>query len=83
MQSNKVELFNVWLDSEKSWDAVKLHVDRVYAQVNQSTRGYISVKGRDLKKQYGEEKGQQLMDTRKASGWWYADDDFPTDPDDS
>ena len=82
-QSNKVELFNIWLDSGKDWDHVKLYVDRVYAQVNQSTRGYVSVKGRDLKEQYGETKGQQLIDSRKSSGCWYADDDFPTDPDDS
>lgn len=55
-ETHKNECFGIWLDSNKSWDAVKLHVQRIHQSVNESSRGYISMKGRTIKEQYGETK---------------------------
>lgn len=82
-ETHKNECFGIWLDSNKSWDAVKLHVQRIHQSVNESSRGFISVKGRDIKEQYGDTKGQQIINKRTADGWYYADPDFPDDPDEA
>lgn len=82
-EANRVELFNMWLDSDKNWDEIKVKVDRLHENTNEASKGFISVKGRDIKKQYGDERGQQIMDARVESGMYYKDDDFPEDPNDS
>ena len=82
-ETNRIELVNMWLDSEKSWDEVKIKVDRLHENTNEASKGFISVKGRDIKKEYGDVKGQQIIDARKESGLFYKDDDFPDDSDDS
>ena len=82
-QANKVELFNFWLDSNQSWDACQLHVQRSQEHENESKRGWVSVQGRDIRAKYPEAKAKQLMDARKADGMYYEDPDFPGDDDDS
>lgn len=37
-QSNKVECFNMWLDSGKSWDEAALQVERLHKVKNESAR---------------------------------------------
>lgn len=82
-QSNKVELFNLWLDSNRDWESTTLKVERLQQQVNQSSRGWISVKGKDIVVQYGKEKGEQIIQSRTTSGLYYDDEDFPNDIDDA
>ena len=80
-ETNKVELFNFWLDHDKNWDECKLYVDRIHESGNRSTRGFKSMKGRDIKAAYGDTKGQEIIEARKKIGWCYKDDDFPDDDD--
>lgn len=82
-QSNKLDLFNIWLDSDQNWDTTVLEVERVQQQTNEAKRGWESKKGRDIKKEFGEEKGQQIIDSRTLSGMYYDCDLFPNDPDDT
>lgn len=82
-QSNKLECFNLWLDSDKSWDAIKLHVDRIHQQENCSKRGWVSVQGRDIRAKYPEDKANQLIASRKQEGLYYEDPDFPGDDDET
>lgn len=82
-QSNKVELFNLWLDSNQSWDATVVKVDRIVSQTNESKKGWISVRGKKIIEEFGEEKGNQIIQSRTASGLYYNCDDFPEDVMDS
>ena len=75
-QSNKVELFNIWLDSGKNWDQCQLHVKRSQESRNSSTRGWTSIQGRDIKAKYPAEKAKTLMETRYNAGMYYDDPDF-------
>ena len=78
-QQHRVELFNVWMDSGKSWDQCQLHCQRKQSHKNQSEKGWTAIKGRDLKQQMSEEKFATLVKSRMASGLYYDDDDFPDD----
>lgn len=82
-QSNKQELFNIWLDSSQSWDATCLEVQRIQTQTNEAKRGWESKKGRDIKREFGEEKGTKIIEARTSSGLYYECDIFPNDPDDT
>ena len=82
-EANKIECFNMWLDSGKEWDQVKLKVDRLHEQRTEAKRGMIATQGKDLKKTHTEEKAQQIMAARKASGLWYPSDDFEGDDDET
>lgn len=75
--TNRLELFNMWLDYDKSWDAVTLAVERVHQTKQKSTTGMIAVKGKNLRKEYSDEQVEKLIKSRKESGLWYADTDFP------
>ena len=76
-QSNRVELFNLWLDENKSWDAVALSVERIHKQQNESKRGWITIQGKELKKSHEPAKLEKLIQLRKSSGMWYESEDFP------
>ena len=82
-QSNKLECFNMWLNSGKSWDAVALQVERSHQQQHESTQGWISVQGKEIKKQFNEEKAASLIASRKQSGMYYESTDFPNDDDET
>lgn len=78
-QSNKLELFNFWLDSGKSWQTCQLHVERIQSQSNESRKGWIAMQGRDLKLKFGDDRGKEIIQKRREEGMWYEDDLYPTD----
>ena len=78
-QSNKLDLFAIWLDSDMSWDKACLQVERLHKTTNEATKGWIAVKGKKIIAEYGETKGRQLMASRMQSSLYYDDDDFPQD----
>ena len=71
----------MWLDSGKDWNQCSLTLERTLKQKNESEKGWCAVQGRELKKKYegNPEKYQKLVESRKKSGLWYPDDDFPDD----
>ena len=76
---NKTDLFGHWLDSNRSWDECKLRVERVHQASQESLNGWIAKAGKDLVKEYGEEKGKTLMAKRFGQGLYYNHEDFPDD----
>lgn len=81
-RNNKTELFNMWLDSNKSWEEVKLKLSRKVEGTNSTKKGWEAVQGKELRKRYDDsEKYQKLIASRKATGMFYEDDDFPGDDD--
>ena len=81
-QSNKVELFNIWLDEGKNWDRTCLEVSRIQSQTNEAKKGWISMQGKDIKKQYDEQKAKRIIESRVSAGLYYECEDFPQDEDD-
>ena len=80
----KTELFNLWMDSGKSWDQTVVQVKRKQELEHKATKGWEAVRGSDLRKRYSsEEKFTKVVNARKASGLYYEDEDFPGDLDDS
>lgn len=79
--ANKTCLFGMWLDSGKDWNQCSLTLERTLKQKNESEKGWCAVQGRELKKKYegNPKKYQKLVESRKKSGLWYPDDDFPDD----
>ena len=71
----------MWLDSGKNWDAVCLSVQRIHSQKNESSRGWVTVQGKELAKTHTPEKLKQLIQTRKDTGMWFESEDFPGDDD--
>ena len=82
-QTQKVELFNWWLDSGRDWDKVQMIVKRVAEGRNTATKGWQAVQGKVLKTQLSEEKFKKLVASRLQSGLYYEDEDFPDDTDES
>lgn len=83
-KSNRVELFNFWLDSGKDWNQTALRVERHLEGKNSSKRGWEAVQGKELRKRFtDEEKFKKLISSRKQSGMFYTDDDFPDDDDET
>lgn len=83
LQSNRSDLFNLWVDSNQDWRKVELKVQRSVENENTATKGWEAVQGKVLREKFTEEKYQKLINARKASNLWYEDDDFPGDDDDS
>lgn len=83
--ANKTDLFGMWLDSGRDWSQCQILLERKIQQKNESQRGWQAVQGRALKEKYKEnpDKLEKLIQSRKASGLWYPDDDFPDDDDES
>ena len=77
--ANKVELFNMWMDSDKSWDKCEVLLERKMQKKNEGTKGWQAIQGKTLAEQFQEEKWIKIRDSRKASGMWYPDEDFPDD----
>ena len=82
-QNNKVECFNLWLDSNKNWDSVLLSVERSHSLKNEASKGWITVQGKELRKTHEGDKADKIMAIRKASGMWFASQDFPDDDEES
>ena len=81
--TNKIELFNFWLDSGRDWQSCVLKVERTVEAKNRATKGWEAVQGKDLRKQYTtKEKFDKVVEARKSAGLYYEDDDFPGDIDD-
>ncbi|CAJ1399311.1 unnamed protein product [Effrenium voratum] len=78
-QTNKGDLFEKWLEGNKDWGQAELLVQRSASNTNLNRKQWQAVKGRTLKEDYGEEKARKLMELRRSSGLWYADEDFPDD----
>eukprot|EP00435_Cladocopium_sp_Y103_P065388 s488_g27.t1 len=83
--ANKTCLFGMWLDSGKDWTQCQLVLERSMKQKNEAERGWCAQQGHDIKKKYknNPEKAEKVMSSRRAAGLWYADDDFPDDPDEA
>jgi hypothetical protein len=82
-QTNRLDLFNVWLDNGGDWDATKVQVERTQSQKNSTVNGWRAVQGKELRPKYTPEKFAQLVASRRAAGLFYKDDDFPDDEDDA
>ena len=83
-QTNRTELFNFWVDSGKSWRECELKVKRSIEARNIATKGWKAIQGKDLKKRFEDEtKYKKLVESRKASGLFYEDTDFPGDDDEA
>eukprot|EP00435_Cladocopium_sp_Y103_P018957 s2662_g4.t1 len=80
-QSNKQELFNIWLEAKQDWTACSLECERRHEQKNISTKGWKAEQGKTLKLKYTEEKWKTILASRKAAGLYYEDPDFPGDED--
>lgn len=78
-QSNKLECFNMWLDCDKSWDETALQVERIQKNEVKSKRGWVAVQGTKLVEQRGKEKAEKIIKSRRESGMYYNDEDFPDD----
>ena len=81
-KKNKVELFNLWLDSGRDWDQTCILVERSQSNLNLNRKEWKGVKAKDLKAQFGEAKALEIIAKRQESGMWYKDEDFPSDPED-
>ena len=82
-QSNKNEMFTFWVDSGRNWSETHMFAERIHEEQTEASRGWDSMRGKDIKAKYGTEKALKLMESRTAQGWWYEDPDFPGDSDDA
>lgn len=82
-QTNKLELFNIWLDKNGDWDQCNLEVERQHVTKNETTRGWRAVQGKELRSKYTPEKFDALVKSRTDAGLFYEDTDFPGDIDES
>ena len=79
LAKSKVDLFNAWLDGNKQWDQCRLIVTRTHSNENQSLSGWVAKPGREIVKEFGEDKGRTVMKKREQQGLCYDNDDFPGD----
>ncbi len=79
--SGKLDLFNLWCDSDRDWDSVKLEVERRAELKNTTKKGFEAIQGKELRQKLTPEKFTQLVASRRASGMFYEDEDFPGDED--
>lgn len=81
--TQKQELFNLWMDCDKSWSKCTFEIDRRQQVSNTASRGWTSIQGKELKLKYSEEKWEQIKRKRKEQNLYYPDDDFPDDDDET
>ena len=79
---SKQDLFGAWLDCGRDWDKVVLAVERRQETLNLSRSEMSAVKAKDVKKTMSKEKFDTLWASRKATGLFYVDRDFPEDEED-
>ena len=79
---NKNNLFNMWLDAGRDWTKTEILVERTHSQETLSRKQMVAKKAKDIIKEWGEKKGKELIQKRREAGLWYADEDYPTDPED-
>lgn len=80
MTKSKNCMFNAWLDAGRDWDQRRLILQRTHSNSDENLSGRIAKSGKDVVKEFGEEKGKQLMDKRYGAGLFYNSEDFPDDP---
>ena len=80
--TNKVQLFGLWLDSDRDWKETEAAVQRMSRTDNMTRSQWQAVQGKELRKAYSEAKFIALIQKRKAAGLYYVDSDFPEDDDD-
>eukprot|EP00438_Fugacium_kawagutii_P017249 Skav234047 [mRNA] locus=scaffold619:25656:27300:- [translate_table: standard] len=73
-------MFNAWLDSGRDWDQCRLILKRTHEASDENLSGWVAKSGKDLIKEFGEEKGQKLIQARFNSNLFYNSEDFPDDP---
>lgn len=76
----KQELFELWLDGDRSWGEVELQVERRSEQKNLARKQWQAVKGRDILEERGQDKFEAIRKKREEQGLHYPDPDFPQDP---
>lgn len=82
-QTNRLELFNIWLDTNGDWNQCQLEVERKHLTKNETSRGWKAIQGKELRGKYTAEKFDALVKARTDAGLYYEDTDFPNDIDDS
>ena len=78
-KASKTDLFNVWMDSGKSWQKTELMVERKQSSKVLSRKDMEAVKAKKIIEEYGEEKGKALIKRRRECGLYYDDEDWPSD----
>lgn len=76
----KQELFELWLDGDRSWGEVELQIERRAEQKNLGRKQWQAVKGKDILADRGQEKFDIIRKKREEQGLHYPDPDFPQDP---
>lgn len=77
---SKVDLFGAWLDAGMKWDQTEVLVQRRQDSKNLARGQMTGIQAKTLKEKLGEEKANRIINLRKDQGLYYADDDFPDDP---
>ena len=80
LQRRKLELFGLWLDAGQSWDQVVLEVDKGQETLNLARKEMCGVQVKTLRGMFSKEKLDEILAKRYKDGLWYADDDWPKDP---
>lgn len=81
--SNRLELFNIWCDSDHDWQKTEVKVKRTIEERSRATKGWQAIQGKVLKTQLSAEKYEKLINSRKSTGLFYEDEDFPGDDEES
>ena len=76
---NKQDLFVAWLEAGRNWDKARMIITRTHKSESESMAGWVAKPGKEIIKEYGEEKGKQLMAKRFAAGLYYNHEDFESD----
>lgn len=82
-QKNKGDLFEMWLEGDRNWRQVEMHVERKVSQESLSRKQWVAVQGKTLRTSYEKSKFEALVKRRREEGLYYEDDDFPDDPDEA
>ncbi|CAK9086948.1 Uncharacterized protein SCF082_LOCUS41130 [Durusdinium trenchii] len=79
LKTKKVELFNMWLENDMSWDRVQCVVERQQTSSNLSRKEWVAVQAKDLKTRLPEDRFNELIKRRTEAGLYYPDEDYPDD----
>ena len=82
LRKKKADLFGLWLDHEGDWDKVVVEVDRLQSTTNLNRKQWTAIQAKDLQKSMPEDRFKELIKKRQEQGLYYADEDWPEDPQD-
>ncbi|CAK9096979.1 Uncharacterized protein SCF082_LOCUS45505 [Durusdinium trenchii] len=80
LRKKKADLFGLWLDHEGDWDKVVVEVDRLQSTTNLNRKQWTAIQAKDLQKSMPEDRFKELIKKRQEQGLYYADEDWPEDP---